>query len=73
MANAVESIEPPALPLAGYGYDRSKQDQTNNILRLFFNRLTNIIRNLLSVSDNGGRLLYFPRGTFLKTTAGAET
>jgi len=67
MPNLIEAVGPPALPLAGLDYDRSKQDQTNNILRLFFYRFVNNLRTLLAVTDNGGRVLYFPRGTFVST------
>ena len=67
MANEIEKIEPPALPLATGTYSRQYQDQTNNILRLFFNRITSLVRALLSTND-GGRFLYFPRGLFYSTT-----
>ena len=32
---------PPSLPLAPFEYERRYQDQLNNILRLFFNQLSN--------------------------------
>lgn len=32
---------PPSLPLAPEQYDRRYQDQLNNVLRLFFNQLSN--------------------------------
>lgn len=67
MANQIEKIEPPALPLATGTYSRQYQDQTNSILRLFFNRITSLVRALLSTND-GGRFLYFPRGLFYSTT-----
>lgn len=67
MANEIEKIEPPALPLATGTYSRQYQDQTNSILRLFFNRITSLVRALLSTND-GGRFLYFPRGLFYSTT-----
>jgi hypothetical protein len=65
--NLIEVIEPPALPTAREDYDKSTTDQTNNIFRLFFNRLVNNFRTLLATTDNGGRVLYFPRGQFLST------
>lgn len=34
-------IQPPNLPLAPDTYQRQHQDQVNNALRLFFNRITN--------------------------------
>jgi hypothetical protein len=67
MANELNRIEPPALPLAPEGYDRPYQDQSNNILRLFFNRLIGVIREITS-TDDGGKFLYFPRGLFYSTT-----
>ena len=67
MANRLTRPEPPALPLAPLTYDRPYQDQTNNILRLFFNRLTNAFNSLLG-TDDGGKVLYMPRGLFYSTT-----
>jgi hypothetical protein len=67
MPNLIAAVDPPALPHAGAEYDRSTSDQTNNVLRLFFNRLVNNLRSLLATTDNGGRVLYFPRGQFLST------
>ena len=66
MANELNRIEPPALPLATEEYDRPYQDQSNNILRLFFNRLIGVIREVTSTED-GGKFLYFPRGLFYST------
>lgn len=34
------NVKPPNLPLAPPAYDRGYQDQVNNALRLFFNRIT---------------------------------
>jgi hypothetical protein len=67
MANNIQKIEPPALPLAPGMYDQGYQDQSNNVLRLFFNRLISMLRNVLS-TDDGGKFLYFPRGSFYSTT-----
>ena len=67
MANELNRIEPPALPLATEEYDRPYQDQSNNVLRLFFNRLVGLIREITSIED-GGKFLYFPRGLFYSTT-----
>lgn len=66
MANEIQRIEPPALPLATEAYERAFQDQQSNILRLFFNRLIRTLRSLLS-TDDGGKFLYFPRGLFYST------
>jgi hypothetical protein len=35
------NVTPPNLPLAPNEYERRYQDQVNNILRLFFNQLSN--------------------------------
>ncbi len=35
------NVTPPSLPLAPEEYERRYQDQLNNILRLFFNQLSN--------------------------------
>ena len=66
MANEIDQVEPPALPLAPDGYDRPFVDQQSNVLRLFFRRLTNIVTTLTSTED-GGRFLYMPRGSFYST------
>ena len=67
MANEIDRVVPPALPLATEQYDRPYMDQNSNVLRLFFNRLTNIVNTLLSTED-GGKFLYMPRGLFYSTT-----
>ena len=67
MANQLNRVEPPALPLAPEQYDRPYQDQSNNVLRLFFNRLIGLVREIISTED-GGKFLYFPRGLFYSTT-----
>ncbi len=36
MANEIERVEPPALPLAPEDYQRPFMDQNSNVLRLFF-------------------------------------
>jgi hypothetical protein len=37
----LSKIAAPSLPLATYEYDRQYQDQLNNVLRLFFNQISN--------------------------------
>ena len=66
MANEIDNVEPPALPLPTEEYDRPAADQSNNVLRLFFNRLASIVNTLLS-TDDGGKYLYTPRGSFYST------
>jgi len=66
MANELERPAPPALPLAPEVYDRPFMDQNSNVLRLFFTRLINAIDNLVS-TNNGGKFIYSPVGTFYST------
>lgn len=66
MANEIDNVEPPALPLPTEEYNRPAADQSNNVLRLFFNRLTSTLNTLLS-TDDGGKYLYMPRGLFYST------
>jgi len=54
--------EPPNLPLGTEQYERRYQDQFTNVLRLYFNRLTNALAALFGSS--GGALLRFPYGAF---------
>lgn len=67
MTNKINRAEPPALPLPPEEYNRPFMDQNSNVLRLFFNRVTNTINTLLSTED-GGKFLYLPRGLFYSTT-----
>jgi hypothetical protein len=67
VANEIDKVAPPALPLALDTYDRSVTDQFNNILRIFFRRLSSTLDALLG-TDDGGRFLYMPRGLFYSTT-----
>jgi hypothetical protein len=46
----LQKIQPPALPQAGVVYDRLYQEQFNNVLRLYFNRLQNILGQLMATS-----------------------
>lgn len=66
MANEIDNVEPPALPLPTEEYDRPAADQSNNVLRLFFNRLASIVNTPLS-TDDGGKYLYMPRASFYST------
>lgn len=40
---AVQNITPPNLPIAPAAYEQRYQDQFANVLRLFFNRITNTV------------------------------
>ena len=66
MTNPIQKIAPPALPQASDDYIRAVQDQKDNVLRLFFNRLTSAINSLLD-PNYGGAALYFPYGAFSST------
>ena len=66
MPNEIDRVATPALPLAPEGYDRPYMDQNSNVLRLFFNRFVNVVNTLLS-ADDGGKVLYMPRGLFYST------
>lgn len=57
---------PPNLPLAPGEYASRYQEQLNNVHRLYYNRLNELLNNLLI--DNGGRYIGFPSGAFLDTT-----
>jgi hypothetical protein len=61
----LQRIQPPALPFATPQYDPQYQDQLNNVLRLYFNRLQNILNQLKTGSgaiDGSG--VRFPYGAF---------
>lgn len=58
----LNKVAPPALPLATEQYARSYQDQLNNVLRLYFNRLNSFL-NQLETSESGTSL-QFPNGSF---------
>ena len=66
MATQLEKIATPAIPQPGADYSRAYHDQTNNVLRLFFNRVTQTINGLLDPTY-GGAALYFPYGSFSST------
>jgi len=47
----LQKIAPPALPQATDEYSRAYQDQLNNVLRLYFNRVQNILGQLGTEGD----------------------
>lgn len=57
----LDRVSPPNLPLAPTDYDSRYQEQFNNVLRLFFNRLNSIFGQL-NASDIA--TLRFPYGAF---------
>ena len=63
-----QRVEPPALPLATEQYNKAYQDQLNNVLRLYFNRLQNILNQMNTGSGEiDGSGVRFPYGAFQDT------
>lgn len=60
----LEKIAPPNLPLAPGQYDSRYQEQLNNVLRLYFNRLQDIVNRLNASATLDGSGLQFPNGAF---------
>jgi len=67
MANQIDSPQPPVLPTPSQNYTSSVFIQKDNVLRLFFNRITTVLRNILSSTEYGGKFLYVPVGLFYST------
>ena len=61
----------PNLPLAPYTYDSKYHEQQNNVLRLYFNQIDNIVRQLTASSDTSG--LRVPYGAFSDFTSQTTT
>ena len=74
-----QRIQPPALPLATAKYDPIYQNQLNNVLRLYFNRLQNILGQMNTgsgaIDGSGIRLPYgaFSSDQDQTTTANTAT
>ena len=58
--------KPPNLPLAGQQYASAYQEQFNNVLRLYFNQISNVEGALLS--PLGGKYLNNPYAAIQRTT-----
>ena len=56
----VYRVRAPSLPLQPNEYDKSQQDQFQNALRLYFNRLDDYLASLSNSGGSGGSQLYFP-------------
>jgi hypothetical protein len=56
----VYRVRAPSLPLQPNDYDKSQQDQFQNALRLYFNRLDEYLAGLSTSGGSGGSQLYFP-------------
>lgn len=57
-AKSIVNPVPPNLPLGTEKYERRYIDQLNNVLRLYFNQLSNALATLFGV--RGGAVLEFP-------------
>ena len=62
----LDSPQPPNLPYAPQEWNPTYQEQLNNVLRLYFNRLSNVTKNLLG--PEGGQFINMPFGSFYDTT-----
>jgi hypothetical protein len=58
-------VPPPALPFAGPQYAPSYMDQLLKVLRLYFNRMSEVL-NLIT-GTNGGQYIDCPNGLFFNT------
>ena len=58
----LQKVAPPALPQPADDYNRAYQDQLNNVLRLYFNRLNNLLGQLTATADGSG--IRLPYGAF---------
>lgn len=56
----------PSLPLAPQEWGSQYHDQYSNVLRLYFNQLSNGLQQLTNI--RGGHRLSFPHGSFYDTT-----
>lgn len=59
-------VSPPAIPFAPEDYSRPFQDQRDNVLRIYFNRLSGLLSSLVGI--NGGQYVEVPFGLFFNTT-----
>lgn len=62
----LDNPAPPNLPFASSNYDQLYFESFNNVLRLYFNRLENVTRNILG--PQGGSFINLPYGAFYDTT-----
>jgi hypothetical protein len=62
----LNQVSPPAIPYAPEEYNRPVQDQRDNVLRIYFNRLSSIVNTV--VGTNGGQYIEVPFGFFFNTT-----
>lgn len=65
-ARVLLAPQPPMLPIAPVQYGQQYQDQFANVLRLYFNQLSNTFGTELG--PTGGRFLNFPYAAIQRTT-----
>ena len=65
--DTLDPAVPPRLPSAQEQYDARFMDQYSNVLRLYFNRLSNLTSSL--ISPTGGQYVDFPNGLFFNTAS----
>jgi len=63
----LDGVAPPRLPSAGDAYSQQEMDQYSNVLRLYFNRLNNLVSSVTGV--NGGQYVDCPNGLFFNTAS----
>ena len=69
----VKTQAPPNIPLGTPEYQRSYQDQLNNVLRIYFNSVNSVLDQIVTLLNEGG---YFPQidaGTVNAGTVNADT
>jgi hypothetical protein len=69
----LSKIAAPSLPLATAEYNRQYQDQLNNVLRLYFNRLDNLLAQLTASGTFNGSGAQFQYGAFSSYTTQSTT
>jgi len=67
----LNQVAAPNLPLAPIEYNRQYQDQLNNVLRLYFNRVDAIFNQLRTSSNGAG--IQLPYGAFSDFTSQTTT
>ena len=67
--NRIVLPTPPALPVSPVNYEQRYHEQNNNVLRLYFNQISNAFAALLGGGDTtGGKYIQFPYGGFQDLT-----
>jgi hypothetical protein len=66
--NRIVLPTPPALPVSPVAYEQRYHEQNNNVLRLYFNQISNAFAALLGGDTTGGKYIQFPYGAFEDTT-----